>query len=188
MLSVYLPLSLARQCVTNAAFAGFVDDGGYRNLQWWSREGRAWLAQQSPRHPERWRNTSDGWEHRWFGVWTPLPHQQPVCHVNAFEAEAYCHWAGRRLPTEAEWERAASLGLIDWGGSVWEWMADAFAPYPGFSADRYRDYSQPWFDTHRNVRGGSFVTRPRMHHPRYRNFYLPHRNDLFVGFRTCALA
>jgi len=70
---------------------------------------------------------------------------------------------------------------------VWEWMADVFAPYPGFSADRYRDYSQPWFHTHRNVRGGSFVTRPRMHHPRYRNFYLPHRNDIFVGFRTCAV-
>ena len=51
-------------------------------------------------------------------------------------------------------------------------MADAFAPYPGFSADRYRDYSQPWFHTHRNVRGGSFVTRPRMRHPRYRNFWI----------------
>jgi ergothioneine biosynthesis protein EgtB len=182
------PASIAQRCVTNAAYAAFVDAGGYRDAKWWSDEGRAWLAEARIAHPQRWRNGEDGWEHRWFGRWEPLPHAEPVCHVNAFEAEAYCRWARRRLPTEAEWERAATLGLIDWGGSVWEWTADAFAPYPGFSADRYRDYSQPWFHTHRSVRGGSFVTRPRMHHPRYRNFYLPHRNDIFVGFRTCALA
>lgn len=181
------PVRIARACVTNAAYAAFVDAGGYRNPQWWSDEGRAWLANERTAHPKRWRKGYDGWEHRWFGRWAPLPRGEPVCHVNAFEAEAYCRWARRRLPTEAEWERAAALGLIDWGGSVWEWMADVFAPYPGFSADRYRDYSQPWFHTHRNVRGGSFVTRPRMHHPRYRNFYLPHRNDIFVGFRTCAV-
>ena len=181
------PTRIAKACVTNAAYASFVDAGGYRDAQWWSDEGRAWLADEGRGCPGRWRKGRDGWEHRWFSRWETLPANHPVCHVNAFEAEAYCRWARRRLPSEAEWERAAALGLIDWGGSVWEWMADVFAPYPGFSADRYRDYSQPWFHTHRNVRGGSFVTRPRMHHPRYRNFYLPHRNDMFVGFRTCAL-
>jgi gamma-glutamyl hercynylcysteine S-oxide synthase len=182
------PARIARACVTNAAYAAFVDADSYRDTQWWSHEGRAWLADRRLAHPARWRKGRDGWEHRWFARWESLPPDQPVCHVSAFEAEAYCRWARRRLPTEAEWERAATLGLIDWGCSVWEWMADAFAPYPGFSADRYRDYSQPWFHTHRSVRGGSFVTRPRMHHPRYRNFYLPHRNDIFIGFRTCALA
>jgi len=182
------PARIARRCVVNAAYAKFVDAGGYRDMQWWSDEGRAWLADVRIVHPTRWRQGSDGWERRWFGRWQSLPPDEPVCHVNAYEAEAYCRWAGRRLPTEAEWERAATLGLIEWGGSVWEWMANAFAPYPGFSADRYRDYSLPWFHTHRSVRGGSFVTRPRIHHPRYRNFYLPHRNDIFIGFRTCALA
>jgi iron(II)-dependent oxidoreductase len=182
------PLRIARRPVTNAAYVTFVEAGGYRETKWWSDAGRAWLADANRAHPARWREERDGWEHRWFGRWRTLPPDAPVCHVNAFEAEAYCRWARRRLPTEAEWECAATLGLIDWGGSVWEWMADAFAPYPGFAADRYRDYSQPWFHTHRNVRGGSFVTRPRMHHPRYRNFYLPHRNDIFVGFRTCAPA
>ncbi len=182
------PARIARACVANSAYASFVDAGGYRDTQWWSDEGRAWLADKRLAYPARWRKGRDGWEHRWFARWESLPPDQPVCHVSAFEAEAYCRWAGRRLPSEAEWERATTLGLIDWGCSVWEWMADAFAPYPGFSADRYRDYSQPWFHTHRNVRGGSLVTRPRMHHPRYRNFYLPHRNDIFIGFRTCALA
>jgi iron(II)-dependent oxidoreductase len=117
----------------------------------------------------------------------PLAADRPVCHVNAFEEEAYCRWAGRRLPKEAEWEYAAANELIDWGGAVWEWLSDPFVPYPGFAADRYLEYSAPWFHTHRCVRGGSFVTRARMHHPRYRNFYLPDRSDIFVGFRSCAV-
>lgn len=181
------PARISRTCVSNAQYAEFVEAGGYRERRWWSDEGRAWLDETRSEQPQRWRKTRDGWMHRWFGRFEPLPLDRPVCHVNAYEAEAYCRWAGRRLPTESEWERAAVLGLIEWGASVWEWMADTFAPYPGFTPDRYRDYSQPWFHTHRNVRGGSFVTQARMHHPRYRNFYVPHRNDIFVGLRTCAL-
>jgi ergothioneine biosynthesis protein EgtB len=177
---------IARQCVTNATYARFVEAGGYADPRWWSPAGRAWRAQSRAAHPQRWKRQAGGWAQRWFGRWEPLPMAQPVCHVNAHEAEAYCRWAGRRLPTEAEWEHAALQGAIDWGGTVWEWMADAFAPYPGFAADRYRDYSQPWFHAHRSLRGGAFATHPRMQHPRYRNFYLPQRHDVFAGFRTCA--
>jgi iron(II)-dependent oxidoreductase len=72
-------------------------------------------------------------------------------------------------------------------GNVWEWTASAFAPYPGFAADPYVDYSVPWFGDHRVLRGGSFATRSRLVHPRFRNFYKPERADPFVGFRTCAL-
>ena len=187
---VWLPaFRIDRGCVSNATFTEFVMEGGYHDPRWWSGEGSAWLRQSGLAQPRRWRRAPGGdWQQLWFGRWQRLPPDPPVCHVNAFEAEAYCRWAGRRLPSEAEWECAAQLGLIDWGGSVWEWTADAFAPYPGFSPDPYRDYSEPWFHTHRSARGGSLVTRTRMRHPRYRNFYLPHRNDIFIGFRTCALA
>src|SRR5581483_5736248 len=185
---VKLPVTrIARRCVSNAEFAAFVAADGYRDMRWWSPEGRQWLAGTHAMHPARWRHEEAAWQQRWFGQWQDLPLDAPACHVSAFEAEAYCRWAGRRLPSEAEWERAAVCNAIDWGDAVWEWTADAFAPYPGFTVDRYRDYSRPWFHTHRSVRGGSFATPARMHHPRYRNFYLPHRNDIFIGFRTCAL-
>ena len=73
------------------------------------------------------------------------------------------------------------------GHSVWEWTADAFQPYPGFAPGPYREYSAPWFGDHRELRGGSFATSPRLLDPRYRNFFEPHRSDVFAGFRTAAL-
>ncbi len=71
-------------------------------------------------------------------------------------------------------------------GDVWEWTASSFRPYPGFSADPYLDYSKPWFGNHRVLRGASFATRARMRSAKYRNFYLPWRDDIFSGFRSCA--
>jgi iron(II)-dependent oxidoreductase len=107
-------------------------------------------------------------------------------HVNAYEAEAYCAWARRRLPREAEWEVAARRGL-PFGGDAWEWTATSFGPYPDFAPGPYTDYSQPWFGDHHVIRGGSWATRARLVHPAMRNFYRPGRHDMFVGVRTCAL-
>lgn len=183
--------AIDRDCVANRAYAEFVEAGGYREPRLWSTAGRAWLEVAKLDSPARWRRSPDSnreWQHLWFGQWQALPLDHPVCHINAFEAEAWCAWAARRLPSEAEWEYAATDSTdqpFSWGHSVWEWTADAFAPYPRFVPGRYREYSEPWFHTHRSVRGGSFATRARMRHPLYRNFYLPERCDLFVGFRTC---
>ncbi|MBS1221228.1 MAG: Serine/threonine kinase, partial [Proteobacteria bacterium] len=100
--------------------------------------------------------------------------------------DAWCCWAGRRLPTEAEWEAAAMTQAgFEWG-QVWEWTASRFLPYPGFVAHPYRDYSAPWFGDRYVLRGASRATSPRMAHPRYRNFFLPERNDVPNGFRSCA--
>jgi ergothioneine biosynthesis protein EgtB len=161
--------------VSNAQFMLFVESGEY-------------LARTGRRHPGYWRDDPSGWQARRFDAWLPLDARAPVIHVSAIEADAYCHWAGRRLPTEHEWEIAAARGVIDWGNSVWEWTASVFSPYAGFSADRYREYSEPWFDgRHRVLRGGSHATPDVMHHPQYRNYFMPQRYDVFAGLRTCSL-
>ena len=172
--------------VRNSDYLAFVEAGGYRQPQWWSESGQAWLAASGQTMPRYWHRKDGVWQQRRFADWVDLAPAQAVIHLTAHEAEAWCRWAGRRLPSEAEWEYAAlHAGNFDWGNQVWEWTASAFAPYPGFSPDPYAEYAEPFFHTHRSVRGASFATRQRMHNPRYRNYYEAHRADIFVGFRSC---
>lgn len=107
-------------------------------------------------------------------------------HVTAFEAQAWCRWAGRRLPTEFEWECAATTRKDFSWGHAWEWTSSNFLPYPGFAPHPYRDYSQPWFESRRVLKGACPATSASLAHPRYRNFFEPHRADVFAGFRSCA--
>jgi iron(II)-dependent oxidoreductase len=181
---------IARAPVTQRELAAFVDDGGYEQRRLWSDAGWAWRAQADARHPVYWRRDGDGrWQRRVFDRWVAIddePHR-PMIHVCAHEAEAWCRWAGRRLPTEPEWEVAARGAPIAGIGDVWEWTASAFEPYPGFVRDPYKEYSEPWFGTHRVLRGGCFATQARLLRPTWRNFYTPERRDVWAGFRTCAL-
>jgi iron(II)-dependent oxidoreductase len=182
------PFAIARRCVTQGEFAAFVDAGGYRRTEFWDDDGLAWLAACSRQTPAHWRRSTDrggGWQQRRFDRWLPLQPDAPMQHVNAHEAAAWCHWARRRLPTEAEWEFAALHALP--AGGVWEWTASPFLPYPGFAPQPYAEYSAPWFGDHRVLRGASWATSPRLAHPRFRNFYVPSRHDPFCGFRSCAL-
>ena len=172
--------------ITAGAFLRFVEAGGYDEPAFWPGPSGEWRTASALRHPARWRHEAQrGWQLRWFDQWLPIDPALPVIHVNAFEAEAWCHWAGRRLPTAAEWEHAAPH--LHWGASVWEWTADAFLPHPGFVPGPYREYSAPWFGSHRELRGGAVATSPRMHDSRYRNFFEPHRSNVFAGFRTVAI-
>jgi len=176
------PFRMARGPVTEGQFADFVDDGGYARRELWSGEGWRWRARVS--HPLYWRREGAEWITRVFNQERSLRPQVAMLHVNWHEAEAWCRWAGRRLPAEAEWEFAARHGLDR--GAVWEWTADRFEPYPGFSPGPYATYSAPYFGTHRVLRGGCWATRERIARPTYRNFYMPDRRDVFAGFRTCA--
>jgi iron(II)-dependent oxidoreductase len=168
-------------------YLAFVDAGGYAERGWWSDDGRAWLAATAAGAPRYLRRAGDGWRQWRHGRWTVLDAALPACHLTLHEAQAWCAWAGRRLPSEAEWERAAISrpDAFRWG-DVWEWTASAFAPYPGFVPHPYRDYSAPWFDGRPVLRGASFATQARMRHPRYRNYFGAGRNDIFAGFRSCA--
>jgi iron(II)-dependent oxidoreductase len=219
---------MARAPVTNEEYARFVDAGGYEQRRFWSEAGWLWRARADATHPVYWESAGGEWRVRAYDRLEPLRPHRPVIHVCWYEAEAYCNWAGRRLPSEAEWELAASTPAkrrFPWGddapsgrhanldgrlggpvdvasfpdgdaacgcrqmiGNVWEWTSSDFQPYPGFVADPYKEYSQPWFASpHKVLRGGCWATRARLLRNTWRNFYPPDRRDVLAGFRTLAL-
>ena len=201
------PFSIDAGLVSNGAYLAFMRDGGYQRPEYWSEAGRAWLMAQERSAPRYWRRGddgggagsggsagngggagNDGWHVVRFGRRIALDLEEPVRHVTLHEAQAWCSWAGRRLPQETEWEFAAVQGHPDFRwGQLWEWTASGFLPYEGFAADRYREYSAPWFGTRQVLRGASFATPARFRSARFRNFFTPERDDIFSGFRTCAL-
>ena len=184
------------QVVSWAQFVEFVDDGGYDRPEFWQAAGWQWLQEKAagegrrgPRYVEQIGGGGGAVRQTRFGTVRHMLGGQPVTHVTWWEADAWCRWAGRRLPAEVEWELAAHAAQrrgFRWG-DVWEWTGTSFRAYPGFAADPYIDYSEPWFGTHKVLRGASFATRARMKNPKYRNFYKPERDDIFCGFRSCAL-
>jgi EgtB-related family protein len=139
------------------------------------------------RLPKYIRKTNTDFETEVFGKWLPLNKHTPAVHLSWHDAQAYCAWAQCRLPTEAEWDCAAkTIEGFQWG-DVWEWTQDTFTPYDGFVAHPYTEYSEPWFGTHKVLRGASHVTHSFLRHVNYRNFFTPERDDIYSGFRTCAL-
>jgi gamma-glutamyl hercynylcysteine S-oxide synthase len=112
------PFMMSRGPVTNAEFAAFVDDGGYERGEFWSDEGWAWRDSVGAEHPLYWSRGGNGWNHRRFDRTEPLPPHEPVIHVNWYEANAYCRWAERRLPTQVEWELAASAEPTPDGSTI----------------------------------------------------------------------
>jgi gamma-glutamyl hercynylcysteine S-oxide synthase len=183
------PFSIDTRAMTWARFLPFVEAGGYEQAQWWDAAGWAWRIQSGAHAPRYLMRGRDGsWDRIEFGVRKPLDEQAVAVHLNQHEARAWCAWAGRRLPSEFEWEfairEAARAGQpLQWG-EVWEWTASRFAPWPGFVAHPYREYSEPWFDGRPVLRGASWATAKRMRDPRYRNYFTAERNDILAGFRS----
>lgn len=132
------------------------------------------------------RHEHGEWQQRRFGTWMPLDLADTAVHLSHADALAWCRWAGRRLPTEAEWQCAAQHAAGFTWGQVWEWTASPFAPFPGFEAHPYRDYSAPWFDGRPVLKGFCAATAYSMRHISYRNYFTPERRDIFSGFRSAA--
>ena len=217
--------------VTNRSYLEFVKDGGYQREEFWDPAGWEYIKEERIAAPKHWYQPEPhSWWTQRFGFDEPLNLAAPVVHVSWYEADAYARWAGKRLPTEQEWEKAASWDpetgtkrLYPWGGEppsptranldqlafgaaevgaypegasaygvlgmlgdVWEWTATDFYAYPGFEAFPYREYSEIFFGSgYKVLRGGSWATRPAAICNTFRNWDLPIRRQLFVGFR-CA--
>ena len=163
--------AIARRPVTNASWLSFAEGGGYERREWWSDEGWAWKQEY---------DITDRAEA------ATAPADAAVCRVSWFEADAFARAHGARLPSEAEWEKAATWQEqpLDGLRGVWEWTSSRFTGYPGFRAHPYREYSEVFFDRdYRVLRGGSFATHPRVAGPTLRNWDRPERRQLFAGVR-----
>jgi len=160
-----------RRPVTRESWTSFSRDGGYERREWWSDEGWAWKEQHGIS------------QHRAIAA---AHHEAPACHVSWFEADAFARAHGARLPTEAQWEKAARSAprALEAVGYVWEWTRSRFGGYPGFVAYPYREYSEVFFgEAYRVLRGGSWATSPRVAGPTFRNWDLPQRRQIFAGLR-----
>jgi iron(II)-dependent oxidoreductase len=154
-----------RTPVDNGAYTEFMEATGAEPPLYWERDG-------------------DGWVSTAMGRRQPVAADRPVVHVSWDQADAFALWAGKRLPTEQEWEAAAVS--LDSVGQAWEWTSSDFLAYPGFEAFPYPEYSEVFFgDEYKVLRGASWATHPRVARPSFRNWDLPQRRQIFSGLR-CA--
>jgi iron(II)-dependent oxidoreductase len=159
------PFEIDRTPVSNAAYVQFMEETGAEPPLYWERDGGGWVL-------------------RTMAGRDPVIPAHPVLHVSWHEADVFARWAGKRLPSEHEWE-AASAELLD-VGQAWEWTSSDLLAYPGFEAFPYREYSEVFFgDTYKVLRGGSWATHPSVMRPSFRNWDLPERRQIFSGIR-CA--
>jgi ergothioneine biosynthesis protein EgtB len=178
------PCRLANDLVSNGDYLKFIRDGGYTNTAFWLSDGWDVLNQRGWDAPMYWLRREKGWQTFTLQGLRDLNPIEPVTHVSYYEADAFCRWSGKRLPTEFEWEHAAVNGL-ERTGQLWEWTASAYLPYPGYRAPEgaIGEYNGKFMVNQMVLRGGSLAT-PKGHiRPTYRNFYHPDKRWQFTGIR-----
>ncbi len=202
------PFRLATRCVTNGEWLEFMADGGYGTPHLWLSDGLASVRAEGWRAPLYWEEGEGGWRQMGLHGLRPVDPAAPVTHVSYYEADAFARWAGKRLPSEFEWE-VASRGLAEHGrtlghgalrplaaganggglhqmfGDVWEWTQSPYAPYPGFKAapGAVGEYNGKFMCNQFVLKGGSCVTPDGHVRRTYRNFFYPHQRWQFTGLR-----
>ena len=193
--------------MTNEEYAAFIGDGGYARAELWLSDGWQAVQREGWTAPLYWRgDAQDGWRVMTLRGELPLDAigSHPVGHVSYYEADAYARWAGRRLPTEEEWERAAQTVAVEGNlleqeqylplpasgrsqlfGDLWEWTASAYLPYPGFQplGGALGEYNGKFMSGKMVLRGGSFATPASHIRASYRNFFAPETRWQFAGIR-----
>jgi ergothioneine biosynthesis protein EgtB len=182
---------IARHLVTNAEWLAFMADGGYASPSLWLSDGWAAVENEGWAAPGYWRQRNGEWFTLTLAGLKAVDPAAPVCHVSYYEADAFARWAGKHLPSEAEWEVAARLELLDDAfGVVWQWTRSAYSPYPGYRAAEgaLGEYNGKFMINQMVLRGSSLATPEGHSRPSYRNFFYPPARWQFSGVRLAERA
>lgn len=185
---VYLnDYTISNKLVTNRDYVAFMTSGGYQQFKYWHAEGWTWLKENNITSPLYWQKQNDIWYHYTFNGLQKINWEAPITHISFYEASAYAAWKGCRLPTEFEWEAAASQ--LSWG-KRWEWTNSAYLPYPGFAKAEgaVGEYNGKFMVNQMVLRGASVATPKNHSRPTYRNFFHAPLRWQFTGIRLASSA